>query len=355
MKEIKIANKIIGENQPTFIIVEIGSNYNKDFETAKKMIDIAKEAGADAVKFQIFHVEGFYPEKAGRVDYLEAAQGKPVYINELVKKAEVPDEIHKSLFDYCKAKGIIYLCTATDAKLADYLDSLGVPAFKVASYELTKYTLIKRLAQKRKPIILSTGAANLQEVADSVNWIREEGNEDIVLLQCVAKYPAPPEYTNLRVMETYEKTFGLPAGLSDHSLNPFILPFAAVAMGAKVIEKHFTLDRNQEGPDHAFAITPGELKGMIKGIREIELAKGKAEKFVTEIEQELRDFTHQSIFAKKDIKKGEKFTEENIDIFRPGKKIPGIEAKHWKEILGSLAKKDIQAQESIKWEEVIKK
>ncbi|MDO8264994.1 MAG: N-acetylneuraminate synthase family protein, partial [Candidatus Parcubacteria bacterium] len=318
------------------------------------------------------------------VDYLEKMRGKPVFINELVKQHEVPDETHKTLQKICNEIGIMYLCSTVQADLATYLNSIGVPAFKVTSYEMSKYTMIKTMAKTGKPILLSTGASTMEEVRESVEWIREEGNENIVLLQCVAKYPAPLEFTNLKVIKTLESTFDVPAGLSDHSQDPYFAPFTAVALGAKVIEKHFTLDRNQEGPDHTFAIEPDELENMVVGIREIEkgnneeeklliakkqlqLFTGKEEaeiqktieimmgsdkKFVTDIEKELRDFTHQCIFATKDIIAGENLTEENIDIFRPGKKEQGIEAKNWPKVLGSKAAQDIKANESVQWTDI---
>jgi len=377
MKTIRIGNKLVGKGQPVLVIVEIGSNWNRDLGTAKKMIDVIKEAGGDVAKFQIFHVEGFYPREAGRVDHLLAKQdGKTVFINDLVKKAEVADDVHKQLKAYCEEVGVMYLCSTPQSDMADYLDKMGVPAFKVASPETAKYPMIKHMAKTGKPLILSTGGSTFEETAESVKWVKDEGNENLILMQCVARYPADPFDSNLRVIKTFEEKFDVPTGMSDHSLDPLFVPLTAVAVGAKIIEKHFTLNRNQEGPDHAFAIEPHELKEMIKGIRavekvegeeerlklvkeltgrsdeEIERVLGTGEKVVFPNEEGNRRFTHQCIFATRPIKKGEIFTEENIDVFRPGLKEWGIEAKHWEEVLGSTAKRDIQPDQSLKWEDV---
>lgn len=348
--KIKIGNRFIGENQPVFIIIEIGSNYNQDFATAKKMIDTIKSAGADAVKFQIFHDEKLYVKNAGRVDYLKS----DVQINDLVKRAEVADEMHKKLFDYCQQAGIIYLCTPTDEMVADYLDKIGVLAYKMASYDLTNHFLLRHIAKKGKPVFFSTGAGNLAEVEEAVRVIRKAGNNKIVVLQCVAQYPAKYEYTNLKVMSTYKKKFKLPIGFSDHSADPYIVPFAATALGAKVIEKHFTLNRQQEGPDHAFAIEPEELRRMIDGIRKVELSLGAGVKKMKSGERELRRFAYRCIFATKQINKNETITTDNSYVLRPGKKSRGIEAKFYDKVLGKKAAKNIKAGAPIKWTQIRK-
>lgn len=346
--KIKIDKKFVGFGQPTFIIIEIGSNYNKDFVTAKKMIDMIKKSGADAVKFQIFKEKKLYVKDAGQVDYLK----KNIVINELVKRAEVADKFHKRLFDYCKKVGLIYLCTPTDEDVADYLEHLGVVAYKIASYDLTNHFLLQYIAKKNKPMILSTGAGNFSDVEDAVKVIKRTGNHKIILLQCVAQYPAEYKYTNLYTMALYEKKFGFPAGISDHSFDPFIVPYAAVAMGAKLVEKHFTLDRRQEGPDHAFAIEPDELFRMVDGIRKIELAKGSDQKKVSAGEKELRKFAYRSVFTVANISKGDIITRNNSYILRPGKRQPGIDAKFYSKVLGATASKDIKSNQAIKWQNI---
>jgi len=349
--KVRIDKKYVGFGQPTFIIIEIGSNYNKNFFTAKKMIGIIKKSGADAVKFQIFKEKKLYVKDAGQVDYLK----KNIVINELVKKAEVKDFLHQRLFDYCKKVGLIYLCTPTDEDVADYLENMGVAAYKVASYDLTNHFLLQHVAKKGKPVILSTGAGNFSDVEDAVKVIKQAGNHKIILLQCVAQYPAEYKYTNLNTMALYEKKFGFPAGISDHSFDPFIVPYAAVAMGAKLVEKHFTLDRRQEGPDHAFAIEPDELFRMVDGIRKIELAKGSEQKKVSAGEKELRRFAYRSIFAVANISKGDIITRENSYVLRPGKRQRGVDAKFYSKILGSKASKDIKYNQAIKWQNIFLK
>ena len=271
-----------------------------------------------------------------------------------MQKAETPDAMHKKLFEYARNVGLIYICTPTDEDVADYIDNLGVVAFKLASYVLTHHNFLKHIARKGKPIILSTGADYFSEVAEAVEVIKKAGNDDIILLQCVGQYPADYKNTNLKVMSTYEKAFNTLAGISDHSLDPYIIPYSAAGIGAKVIEKHFTLDRNQDGPDHGFAIEPSELKQMVIGIRKIEKARGNGIKTVVPQEIEIRKFTKRCLFAIKDIKKGEALSKENIDVLRPGTKERGIEAKFYDIAIDSTAGQDIQANKSIKWKDILK-
>jgi len=351
MQKVHISNRAIGDGEPVFVIVEIGSNYNQNFKTAVQMIDLAKDAGADAVKFQIFNEKRLYPPDAGRVGYLK----KQETINELVKKAEVPDNMHQMLQEYCLSRDIIYLCTPTDEDVADYLEGLDVPAYKIASYAITHLPLLRHVARKGKPVILSTGASHLHEIAEAVKVILDEGNSQIILLQCVAKYPAEPAHTNLLVMDMLRSAFGVPVGMSDHSIDPFQIPYAAVARGASVIEKHLTMNRNQEGPDHAFAIEPDELFAMIKGIHAVQASIGSAEKTVEPWEEELRRFTYRSIFASKDIHKDELLIRDNIDCLRPGKKTPGIPVKYLDIVIQTRVNKGIASGTAIQWTDLIRK
>lgn len=351
MLRVPISNRLVGENEPVFIIVEIGSNYNQDFSTAARMIDIAQEAGADAIKFQIFQEKRLYPPNAGKVDYLQ----KDVPINTLVKMAEVPNPMHQKLMDYCLQKGTLYLCTPTDQDVADYLQSIDVPAFKVASYALTHLPLLRHIARKGKPMILSTGASHFHEIAEAVAAIREEGNDQIILLQCVARYPAEPFHANLRVMDLMRSAFDVPVGYSDHSIDPFVVPYAAVARGASVLEKHFTLERKQEGPDHAFALEPTELRAMIKGIRAVQDSMGNGVKKVEPWEYELRQFTYRSIFATTQIHRGDRLSLDNLDCLRPGKKQSGIPARFLEIILGAKALREVPAGTALQWGDVLEK
>jgi N-acetylneuraminate synthase/N,N'-diacetyllegionaminate synthase len=343
MGKVKIENKLIGEGEPCFIIAEAGSNHNGSLEQAKKLIDVAAEAKADAVKFQIYKAESLYSKYTPEFSYLK---GQNVY--ELIKNIETPREWIKELAGYCKDKNINFLASAFDFEAVDLMDKY-VPAFKIASFEITDLELIKYTAEKGKPMIISTGMANLGEIEDAITAIKSVGNEDIILLHCNSLYPTPVEVVNLRAMETMRTAFKVPAGFSDHTLGIHI-PVAAVAMGACVIEKHFTLDRNLPGPDHSFAIEPDELKEMVRCIREVEKAKGNGIKEKSELEsEEMYIKARRSIHAKVDILKGTKITRDMLIIKRPGY---GIKPKFIDIVVGRDVKKDIKEDEWITWDMV---
>jgi len=343
MKRVKIGNELIGENEPCFIIAEAGSNHNGSLEQAKRLIEVAVESGVDAVKFQIFRAENLYSKYTPGFRYLK---GKSTY--DLIKSIETPREWIKELARHCKEKNIDFLASAFDFEAVDILDK-HVPAFKIASFEITDLELIKYAAEKGKPMIISTGMANLSEIEDAINAMRSVGNEDIILLHCNSLYPTPVQIVNLRAMETMRTAFKVPVGFSDHTLGIHI-PIAAVAMGACVIEKHFTLDRNLPGPDHSFAIEPDELKEMVRCIREVEKAKGSGIKEKSNLEsEEMYIKARRSIHAKVDIPKGTKITRDMLIIKRPGY---GIKPKFIDIIVGREAKKDIKEDEWITWEMV---
>ena len=348
-RTVEIDGKSIGAGFPCYVIAEVGSNYNGDLDTAKKMIKLAKDHGVDAVKFQIFKEKTLYPSSAGTVDYLNISKT----INELVSDNEVPDEYHRELLAYCNEIGISYLCTPTDEELADYLDEIGVGGFKIASYALTHIPLLKHIAKKGKPIILSTGCTNLEEIAEAVRVIGEAGNDQLVLLQCVSQYPADINHTNLNVINTLKTAFQVPVGMSDHSFDPYVVPYASAAIGADVIEKHYTLDRSQDGPDHSFAVESDELKQIVLGVRAVEAAMGTSEKYVTEVETEMRLFAHRSVFTTEKLEIGAVISTENTAILRPGKKEPGIAPKHYDQILGARVISVIPEGESVKWSNIL--
>lgn len=348
---VMLDGKKIGEGEPCYIIAEIGSNYNGSLETAEEMISLASDAGVDAVKFQIFKEKGLYPVNAGKVDYLQLNKT----INDLVKENEVPDDYHRQLLVLCEKYNISYLCTPTDEHVADYLDDIGVKGFKIASYALTHHPLLRHIARKNKPIILSTGSTFLEEVAIAVRIIQEEGNDQLMLMQCVSQYPADIEATNLKVISTLKSAFEIPVGMSDHSKDPYVVPYASVAIGADMLEKHYTLDRRQNGPDHSFAVEADELAQMVKGIRSVEAAMGSGKKVVSEHETEMRNFAHRSIFASKTIAKGEKISRKNTAILRPGKKKSGIIPANYELVLGSSANKEISNGSAIQWEDLLSK
>jgi len=343
MRKFKIANKVIGEGEPCFIIAEAGSNHNGSLEQAKKLIDVAAEAKADAVKFQIYKAESLYSKYTPEFSYLK---GKNTY--ELIRSIETPREWIKELASYCETKNIIFLATPFDFEAVDLLDKY-VPAFKIASFEITDLELIKYAAEKGKQMIISTGMANLSEIEDAINIIKSVGNEDIILLHCNSLYPTPVEVVNLKAIETMGTAFKVPIGFSDHTLGIHI-PIAAVAMGACMIEKHFTLDRTLPGPDHSFAIEPDELKEMVRCIREVEKARGNGIKEKSELEsEEMYIKARRSIHAKVDILKGTKITRDMLIIKRPGY---GIKPEFIDIVVGREAKGDIKEDEWVIWEMV---
>lgn len=341
-KEVKIGNKTVGGNNPTYIIAEIGANHNRDMDTAKKLIALATEADVDAVKFQTYKAEKLYSKKAPK---FSKDNTDPF---DLIKSVELPHEWHKELFDYTVKKGLHFLSSPFDYEAVDLLDKLGVPAFKIASFEITDLELLKYTAKKKKPIILSTGMADFEEINDAIDTIRSQGNDDIILLHCNSLYPTPIEIVNLNAIKTMYDEFKIPIGFSDHTLGIHI-PVAAVAKGAKIIEKHYTLDRKMKGPDHSFAIEPDELKQMVKNIQDVEKASGSGEKTVTKEEKEMYEKGRRSLIAAVEIPKGTKITRDMIIIKRPGY---GIKPKHLQEIIGKTAKKNIEAEQWITWDDI---
>ncbi len=343
MNKIQIGKKYIGEGSPCYIIAEIGSNHNGDINIAKKLIDLSKEAGADAVKFQIFNEKDLYSKYTPEFSYLK---DKNLY--QLIKEIKTPREWIEELCKYCRKRNIEFLATPFDFEAVDLLDKY-VNAFKVASFEIVDLELISYIAKKNKPIIISTGMANLGEIEDAINAAKSVGNESIILMQCNSVYPSPPEIVNLKTIETMKKAFLLPVGFSDHTKGIHI-PIAAVVMGAKIIEKHITLDRKMKGPDHSFAIEPTELKEMISNIRDVEKSIGNGVKEKSNLEsQEMYLKARRSVHAKVDIQHGKEITKEMLTVKRPGY---GIKPKYIDILLGSKAKKDIKRDSWISWDMV---
>jgi len=337
--EITIGNKKIGDKHPTYIIAEIGNNHNNDINTAKKLIDKAAEAGVDAVKFQTFKAEKVYSKKAPK---FSKDKIKPY---DLIKPLELPIGEHKKLYKYTIGKKLHFLSSPFDFESVDELDKMGVPAFKVASFEIVDLELLKHIAKKKKPVIISTGMANLQEIQEAISAVRSQRNDDIILLHCNSLYPTPAKIVNLEAIKTMSTAFKIPIGFSDHTIGLHI-PLAAVVKGAKVIEKHFTLDRSMKGPDHSFAIEPDELKQLVKNIRDVEKATGNGIKGVSKDEQEMYEKGRRSIIASQDISKGTKITREMLIIKRPGY---GIKPKYLDDVIGRVAKQDIKTDDWITW------
>lgn len=344
MRTVELGDKTVGTGS-TFVIAEAGSNHNNDISQAKQLIDVAADAGADAVKFQTFRAKTMYPESSGAADYLDTDES----LYSLVSEMEMPYDWIPKLRDYCQNRDILFLSTPTDRRAVDELSDY-VPAYKIASFTMSHHPFLKYVAQQGKPVILSTGAHSMSEVVKAVETLQSAGLDEIIVLQCTSSYPAPLESTNVRVIERFKRKFGLPSGLSDHTLDPIIAPSAAVATGADVIEKHFTLDNSMDGPDHEFAIEPAELKDMISSIRKTEQVLGDSEKEIQSVEKEMHDIARRRIHASTDIEEGEQLTTENMDILRSGKNKNGLAPKFFDEVIGMHTTEHISSGEGITWD-----
>ncbi len=347
MDRIRIGKSWLGPGEPCYVVAEAGSNHNGDFDQALRLIDVAAAAGADAVKFQTFKAATLYPRSAGTSDYL----GSPRPIYDIIREMEMPDEWIPGLAAHCAARGVEFLSSPFDEASGDLL-APHVPAFKVASYEMTHVPLLRHLARKGLPMIVSTGTAALDEVLGAVEVIRAEGNGRIVLLQCTASYPSPLETVNARALVTLREATGLPTGLSDHSRDPIVAPMTAVALGAVMVEKHFTISNALPGPDHRFAVEPHELKEMVRRIRQVEAALGHGRKELLPVERELHAFARRSIFAVKPIAPGERLTPDNIAVLRCGRLGAGLPPERYGSVLGRPARKAILAETPVREEDV---
>ena len=321
MKQLEIAGRYIGEGHPCFIIAEAGVNHNGDIGMARKLVDVAAEAGADAVKFQTYNSDQIVAPDAPKADYQIITTGAGETQAEMLRKLELPPESFRELQDHSAKKGIIFISTPFDHDSVDLLDSLDVPAFKVGSGELVNLPLLRHIAGKGKPIILSTGMSYLGEVERALDAIYEAGNDQVIVLHCVSAYPTEPRDANLRAMHTMSQAFGVPVGFSDHTQG-LEVPLAAVALGASVIEKHFTLDRSMSGPDHRASLEPRELKELVRGIRDVERALGDGRKRPTEAESNIRVAARRSIYLRNQVAKGAVLRGEDLICLRPAGGIP---------------------------------
>lgn len=317
MRAIRIGNRLVGEGEPVFIIAEAGVNHNGDLDLGKKLIDVAKEAGADAVKFQTFKAENLNTKTAPKATYHIETTGSEQSWFDLLKTQELDRQAHEVLIRYCQNVGIMFLSTPYDEESADLLEELDVPALKVSSTDANNIPFLQHLARKRRPIILSTAMCTLEEVRKSVGAIQNENCRDLILLHCTANYPAKLEDTNLKAMLTLKKEFNVLVGYSDHT-SDYINPIAAVALGAVVYEKHFTLNENLPGPDHRSSLNPEQLKQLVRDIRCTEKALGSFVKDPTESERENRQKLRKSIVAEVDIPAGIVITRGMIAVKRPG-------------------------------------
>ena len=328
-----------------FIIAEAGVNHNGSLELAKKLIDVAVDAGVDAVKFQTFKTELLVSKNAKKAEYQAKTTGENESQFDMIKKLELDIASHEILMDYCKQKYILFLSTPFDSDSIKLLDKLGLEIFKIPSGEITNLPYLREIGSLNKKVILSTGMSNLSDIEKAIFTLEQSGTgyENITILHANTEYPTPMEEVNLKAMQTIKEAFKLSVGYSDHTLG-IEIPIAAVAMGASVIEKHFTLDKTMQGPDHKASLEPMELKEMVKAIRNIEKALGNGIKKPSPSESKNMQIARKSIVANLDIKKGEILTEENITIKRPGN---GISPMRWDEVVGMKATKDYKKDELI--------
>ncbi len=328
-----------------FIIAEAGVNHNGSIKLAKKLIDVASDAGADAVKFQTFKTEKLVSKNAQKADYQKETTSKKESQFDMIKKLELDIDTHNELISYCNSKNIMFLSTPFDHDSIDLLNSIGLKIFKIPSGEITNLPYLRHIGSLNKEVILSTGMADIGEIEDALDILITYGTkkENITILHANTMYPTPMEDVNLRAMNTIGNTFDCKYGYSDHTLG-IEVDIAAVAIGASIIEKHFTLDKTMEGPDHKASLEPNELVAMIKGIRNIELALGSKIKKPSKSEVKNIVPVRKSIVAKVGIKKGEEFTYENLSIKRPSN---GISPMRWDEIIGTIASKDYVEDELI--------
>ncbi|NQW22647.1 MAG: N-acetylneuraminate synthase [SAR202 cluster bacterium] len=324
---IDIAGRKVGPGQPCFIIAEAGVNHNGSLELAHQLVDAAVQAGADAVKFQSFNAELLVSPDAPKADYqLETTDAAESQL-EMIRRLELSPEAHGELMRYCQDKGILFMSSPFDELSADLLGEMDVAVYKIPSGEITNLPFLAYVARKAKPMIVSTGMTYLSEVEAAVRAIQEAGNHQYVLLHCVSNYPADPADVNLRAMATIRAAFGVPVGYSDHTMGTEI-PIAAVAMGASMIEKHVTLDRNLPGPDHRASLEPWEFAAMVRGIRNVESALGHGRKEPASSEANTASVARKSLVAAKDIPAGATLTEGMIAIKRPGTGLPPVMLTH---------------------------
>lgn len=331
----------------TVVIAEAGVNHNGSLELAKQLVDVAADAGADYVKFQTFRAENLVSRQAVLADYQKHNMGERDSSQlAMLKRLELSQEDHYALIAYCREKGISFLSTAFDFDSIDFLASLQLGLWKIPSGEVTNYPYLKRIAGYGQPVILSTGMCHTEEIEVAIAVLLKFGlcREQITVLHCTTEYPAPFGDVNLKAMQTLSEDLNVKVGYSDHTAG-IEIPVAAVALGATVIEKHFTLDRKLEGPDHRASLEPQELKAMVSAIRHIELALGDGIKRVSDSERKNKTVVRKSIVAACPIQRGETFTEDNLTVKRPGN---GISPMCWEEVLGKVATEDFETDDLIK-------
>ena len=345
MSKISINGRAIGGGEPCYIVAEMSANHGQSFDQAVKIIEATKEVGADAIKLQTYTPDTMTINSHNEFFQIKDTiwAGRNLY--ELYGEAYTPWDWQPKLKELAEKLGLDFFSTPFDHTAVDFLESLDVPVYKVASFELVDVPLLKRIAKTGKPIFISTGMASLAEIEEAVSTVRRSGGNHLALLKCTSAYPAPPEEMNLRTIPHLAEAFGLPVGLSDHTLD-FEVAVAAVALGACIVEKHFTLSREQPGPDSSFSMEPHEFKEMVRAIRSVEQALGRVQYQITEREESSKVF-RRSLFVVRDMYAGEEFTEENVRSIRPGF---GLHTRHLGEVLGRKAREDIAKGTPLSWD-----
>lgn len=340
-----IGQKVIGSGSQVFVVAEIGINHDGSVSQAEKLIDAAADSGADAVKFQSFRVDRLMIPSRDR--YSQQGEGaESAY--QMLRRCELSWEDQAKLKEHADRRNILFLSTPFDEESADFLDSIGAPAFKIASSDLTHVPLLRHIASKGKPVLLSTGMSFLSEVADAIYNLKSAGAKEILLMHCVSCYPAQPQHMNLRALQTLQSYFELSVGLSDHS-EGILLSLIAVALGAVLLEKHFTLDRNAPGPDHKSSMDPADLKLLIKSLRDVEAGLGDGRKRPADVEEESRLFGRRSIVAAVDIRAHETIADWMLAFKRPGS---GLEPRYFEKVKGMTARRNIGKDTILQWEDL---
>lgn len=347
MSNIKIGSNLIGKGHPCYVIAEAGINHNGDINTAMELIDVAAEAGADAVKFQTFNPDNVVSKTAGKAKYQKRGDADTETFHEMLSRHQLSYDEFRKLSKRAQEKGIHFASKGHKEDI-DFLYELNVPFFKIDSASIIYYSLIQKVGKFGIPIVLSTGTSTLGEVETALELIHETGNRQIILLHCTTAYPTPVDQVNLKAMQTLKNAFGLNVGLSDHS-NGIEVALAAVALGAVMVEKHFTLDKNQPGPDHQASLEPDELKQLVKGVRKVQAALGSPIKKPTSLEMENMLVVRRSLIAECDIKAGEQFTRSNVSFKRPS---GGLGEEFREIIFGRITTKEIKEGDPITWDKV---
>lgn len=345
-RELSIAGRRIGPGHPCFVMAEAGVNHNGDVAKAEALIEAAVAAGADAVKFQTFKTEKVIAPNTAKAPYQKSTTGADESMFDMVRKLELSFEAFRHLAEVCRKQGVLFLSTPFDHESVDFLAGLGMAAYKVPSGEVTNFPLLSHMARQGRPLIISTGMCAIGEVDAALRCAARAGNADVALLHCVSNYPADPAEANLRAMNTLAQAFGVPAGFSDHTLG-IEVAIAAVALGACIIEKHFTLDSNLPGPDHRASLEPDQLEAMIVGIRKVESALGNGVKTPSAAELAVAAVGRRSLVAAKDIEAGARLSEDKIAVLRPGTGIPPAAMEY---VLGRVLKQPVRAGELLRLE-----